>query len=48
MIEIFLPRVALFSWQKNLEIARKCGMEEVVLYRLGGLDRYCDVIKKFI
>ena len=34
--------------EKNLEIARKCGMEEVVLYRLGGLDRYCDVIKKFI
>ena len=35
--------------KKDLITAKRVGIDEIIIYRLGGLDKnYCSVIKKFV
>ncbi|MBI4981087.1 hypothetical protein HZC30_06040 [Candidatus Woesearchaeota archaeon] len=38
------PKISLKQLQLDLDTARKCGIKEVVMFRLGGLDRRCGKV----
>ncbi len=43
------PNISVQQLEKDLQIACRCGVGEVVIYRLGGVEgKYRDVLKKFI
>lgn len=43
------PILSLDQLEKDLITAKKAGINETIIYRLGGLDKkYCSVIKKFV
>ncbi len=42
------PNISLEQLQQDLEMAKKCGIKEVVLFRLGGMDEwYGKVLREF-
>ncbi|MEK6841250.1 MAG: hypothetical protein AABX45_01500, partial [Nanoarchaeota archaeon] len=43
------PLLTLEQFKKDLKIAKECGVKEVIIYRLGGLNKnYLKVIKKYV
>ncbi|MEK6846184.1 MAG: hypothetical protein AABY26_05465, partial [Nanoarchaeota archaeon] len=41
------PKISLEQLKLDLETAKKCGVKEVVLFRLGGMSReYGEVMRK--
>ena len=42
------PKLSLLQLKKDMEIAKKAGLSEVVIYRLGGLNKkYASLFRKF-